>query len=107
MRPERPARSAPVSRAAFHDDVLFSLLTVCQLVIDIAGKLAARRRERLEDYTGAIRALGGNHRFPAGLVRALEPLPGFRNVLVHEHVVLDLERAVAALRALSGRSPGS
>ncbi len=28
---------------SLHNDVLFSLFTVCQLVIDIAGELAARR----------------------------------------------------------------
>jgi hypothetical protein len=31
--------------------VLFSLLTVCQLVIDAAGELSARRALRFEDYT--------------------------------------------------------
>lgn len=85
---------------SLHNDVLFSLLTVCQLVIDIAGELAARRRERFEDYTEAIRALASDPRFPADLVRSLEPLPGFRNVLVHEYVVLDLDRAAAALSDL-------
>lgn len=85
---------------SLHNDVLFSLLTVCQLVIDIAGELAARRGERFEDDTAAIRALGGDPRFPADLVRSLEPLPGFRNVLVHEYVALDLERAVAAFSDL-------
>ena len=85
---------------SLHNDVLFSLLTVCQLVIDVAGELAARRGERFEDYTEAIRALGSDPRFPAELVRSLEPLPGFRNVLVHEYVVLDLDRAVAALSDL-------
>ena len=36
---------------SLHNDVLFSLLTVCQLVIDVAAELAARRGERFEDYT--------------------------------------------------------
>ncbi len=39
---------------SLHNDVLFSLLTVCQLVIDIAGELSARRGDRFEDYTEAI-----------------------------------------------------
>jgi hypothetical protein len=34
-----------------HNDVLFSLLTVCQLVIDITGDLAARRGDSFEGYT--------------------------------------------------------
>ncbi|MFN2398539.1 MAG: hypothetical protein ABR543_07835 [Gemmatimonadaceae bacterium] len=38
---------------SLHNDVLFSLLTVCQLVIDIAGDFSARRGDRFEDYTQA------------------------------------------------------
>jgi uncharacterized protein YutE (UPF0331/DUF86 family) len=85
---------------SLHNDVLFSLLTVCQLVIDVAGELAARRGERFEDYTEAIRHLTGDGRFPPDLVHELERLPGFRNVLIHEYVALDLERAVEALGRL-------
>ncbi len=83
-----------------HNDVLFSLLTVCQTVIDIAGELSARRGDRFEDYTQAIRNLARDERFPAELVRSLERLPGFRNVLVHEYVALDLARVVEALDEL-------
>jgi uncharacterized protein YutE (UPF0331/DUF86 family) len=79
------------------NDVLFSLLTVCQLVIDVAGELSARRGDRYEDYSGAIRNLARDERFPAELVKRLERLPGFRNVLVHEYVALDLDRVVEAL----------
>ena len=82
---------------SLHNDVLFSLLTVCQLVIDIAGELSARRGDRFEDYTEAIRNLSRDERFPPELVKALERLPGFRNVLIHEYVMLDLQRAVEAL----------
>ena len=85
---------------SLHNDVLFSLLTVCQLVIDIAGELSARRGERFEDYTEAIRNLARDDRFSPELVRALERLPGFRNILVHEYVAFDLQRAVDALDEL-------
>jgi len=85
---------------SLHNDVLFSLLTVCQLVIDIAGELSASRGERFEDYTEAVRNLGRDARFEPDLVRALERLPGFRNVIVHEYVALDLERVVEALSGL-------
>jgi uncharacterized protein YutE (UPF0331/DUF86 family) len=83
-----------------HNDVLFSLLMVAQRVIDIAGELAARRGDRFEDYREAIRSLSRDARFPLDLVAALEPLPGFRNVVVHEYVVLNLDRAVEALDRL-------
>jgi len=82
---------------SLHNDVLFSLLTVCQLVIDISGELCARRGERFEDYTEAVRCLAGDARFPADLVEHLAKLPGFRNVLVHEYVALDMDRVVEAL----------
>lgn len=101
LRPRVTGAATLLRDISLHNDVLFSLLTVCQLVIDIAGELAARRGARSEDDTEAIRALGSDPRFPADLVRSLEPLPGFRNVLIHEYVVLDLDRAVAALSDLS------
>jgi uncharacterized protein YutE (UPF0331/DUF86 family) len=82
---------------SLHNDVLFSLLTVCQLVIDVAGELAARRGDRFDDYVGAVRSLTHDARFPADLVRHLERLPGFRNILVHEYVALDMQRVVEAL----------
>lgn len=100
LRARVPDAAALERDLSLHNDVLFSLLTVCQLVIDVAGELAARRGDRFEDYTQAIRSLTRDPRFPAALVQALEPLPGFRNVLIHEYVRLELSRAVAALDAL-------
>jgi uncharacterized protein YutE (UPF0331/DUF86 family) len=85
---------------SLHNDVLFSLLSVCQLVIDISGDISSRRGERFEDYRGAIRNLSRDERFPAALVAELEKLPGFRNVLVHEYVELDMERVVEAINNL-------
>lgn len=85
---------------SLHNDVLFSLLVVCQAVIDVAGELAGRRGIRFEDYRGAIRALGTMPEFPPDLVGELETLPGFRNVLIHEYVQLDYERVVEALGRL-------
>jgi len=100
LRQLRPRVEGPADLnrdLSLHNDVLFSLLTVCQLVIDVAGELAARRGDRFEDYTEAVRNLGRDPRFPAALVARLERLPGFRNVLVHEYVALDLARVVEAM----------
>jgi uncharacterized protein YutE (UPF0331/DUF86 family) len=96
----RVSREALERDLSLHNDVLFSLLTVCQLVIDVAAELAARRGDRFEDYTEAVRHLSRDPRFPAAMVRELERLPGFRNVLIHEYVELDLDRAVEALERL-------
>lgn len=68
-----------------------------QLVIDIAGELSARSGQRFETYTEAIRNLAKDQRFTAETVRVLERLPGFRNVLVHEYVSLDMDRVIEAL----------
>lgn len=82
---------------SLHNDVLFSLLMVCQLVIDVAGELSAQRGDAFQDYTQAIHNLARDQRFPIELVRKLERLPGFRNIVVHEYVALDMMRVVEAL----------
>lgn len=100
LRPRVPSREALERDLSLHNDVLFSLLMVAQLVIDIAAELSARRGDRFEDYTEAIRNLTRDPRIPAALVADLERLPGFRNVLIHEYVALDLNRVVDALGRL-------
>jgi uncharacterized protein YutE (UPF0331/DUF86 family) len=85
---------------SLHNDVVHSLLMVAQLVIDIAGELSARNGLQFEDYTTAVRNLSRLGNFPAELVERLALLPGFRNVIVHEYVALDLSRAVSALNEL-------
>jgi uncharacterized protein YutE (UPF0331/DUF86 family) len=99
LRP-RVSREALERDLSLHNDVLFSLLTVCQVVIDVAGEIAARRGDRFEDYTQAVRHLARDPRFSADVVHELERLPGFRNILVHGYVELDLDRAVEALDRL-------
>lgn len=100
LRPRVTGREPLERDLSLHNDVLFSLLTVCQLVIDMAGELSARRGDRFEDYPEAVRNLARDSRFSVEMVRALERLPGFRNVVVHEYVALDMDRVVDALHAL-------
>ncbi|MGH9340371.1 MAG: HepT-like ribonuclease domain-containing protein [Acidobacteriota bacterium] len=100
LRPRVPDRAALERDMSLRNDVLFSLLMVCQLVIDIAGELSARRAERFEDYTEAVRNLFRDERIPRDLVEVLETLPGFRNVLIHEYVALDMELVLEALNQL-------
>jgi uncharacterized protein YutE (UPF0331/DUF86 family) len=100
LRPRVTGAAALQEDLSLHNDVLFSLLVISQLVIDVAGELSARRGLRFEDYKQSITNLGSFAQIPPEVVAALQPLPGFRNVLVHEYVVLDLERAVAALGTL-------
>lgn len=103
LRAIRPRVAGPESLdrdLSLHNDVLFSLFTVCRLVIDVASELSSRRGDRFEDYTEAVRNLAKNPRFPIDLVRKLERLPGFRNVLVHDYVGLDMAKVVEALDGL-------
>ena len=58
LRPRVESRTALERDLSLHNDVLYSLLTVCQLVIDISGDLSARRGDRFEDYAEAVRNLG-------------------------------------------------
>jgi uncharacterized protein YutE (UPF0331/DUF86 family) len=82
---------------SLHNDVLFSLLTIAQLVIDISGELSTRRGLAFSDYTEAVRNLAHYQEFSDDLVDSLARLPGFRNVLLHEYVDLDYSMAVEAL----------
>jgi len=93
----RVSRETLERNLSLHNDVLFSLLAVCQVVINVAAELAARRGDRFEDYTQAVRHLARDPRFPTDVVRKVERLPGFRNVLIHEYIELDLDRAVEAV----------
>ena len=101
LQPRVTGREILERDLSLHNDVLFSLLMVCQLVVDIAGELSARQGERFEDYTEAVRNLSRHEEFPADVVAELERLPGFRHVVIHEYVTLDLDRVVEALARLA------
>lgn len=101
LRPRVTGAAALERDLSLHNDVLYSLLTVCQLVIDIAGELSAKNGRRFETYSEAIRNLASDERFPPEMVASLEKMPGFRNVLVHEYVALDMRRVVDALDQLA------
>jgi uncharacterized protein YutE (UPF0331/DUF86 family) len=96
LRP-RVTATALQNDLSLHNDVMFSLLTICQLVIDIAGDLSAQRGERFEKYADAIRNLVRDSRFDAELVNELVKLAGFRNVVVHEYISVDYRLVMEAL----------
>lgn len=100
IRPRVKGADALRGDMSLHNDVLFSLLAVCQLVIDIAGELSARHGLGFEDYTTAVRNLDHVPGFTPALVADLARLPGFRNVLIHDYVGIDMDRVVRALDEL-------
>lgn len=68
-------------------------LQLCvQSVLDIATHLAASAGRDAPDYATAIDELGRLGIVPAALANKLRPLAGFRNVLVHGYINLDLVR---------------
>jgi uncharacterized protein YutE (UPF0331/DUF86 family) len=85
---------------SLHNNILRSLQTVCQVVIDVASELSARRKLRFQDYTEAVRNLGAFSEFPTAMVRELEKLPAFCNVLVYDYFALDFNRVIEALDRL-------
>jgi len=85
---------------SLHNDVRFALLTVAQLVIDIAAEVSVRRKLPFADYSEAIRNLSALTDMDGDLLDALALLPGFRNALLHPHVALDPEQVVAHLQDL-------
>jgi uncharacterized protein YutE (UPF0331/DUF86 family) len=100
VRQKVPNEDALRTDLSLRNDVLFSLVTISQLVIDIAGELSARRHLRFEDYTEAVRNLAAFPEFSKDSLRELQNLPGFRNVVVHEYISLDYGRVMAALDRL-------
>jgi len=85
---------------SLRNDVLHSLQTVCQVVIDVASELSARHKLRFQDYTGAVQNLTAFPEISPRMVRDLEKLPGFRNVVIHEYVSLDYALVIKALERL-------
>lgn len=101
IRPRVVGTESLMRDLSLHNDVLFSLLTIAQLVIDIAGELSARRGLRFGDYTEAVRNLAAFDEFSPALVEQLARLPGFRNILVHEYIALDYGLVMSALDGLA------
>ena len=67
-------------------------LQLCaQNVIDIATHLAATAGLDASDYASAIDRLAGMNVLPAAFGARLRQIAGFRNVLVHEYIEVDLE----------------
>jgi uncharacterized protein YutE (UPF0331/DUF86 family) len=100
QRPRLTSSTVLEGDLSLRNNVLFSLVIVCQLVIDVASELATRRQVPFEDEAEAIRAIAAYPEFSPALVAKLARLPGFRNVLVHEYVALDFERVLEALDGL-------
>ena len=70
-----------------------------QAVIDIGNHLLASLSEhQIEDYVDVIDKLGEREILPASFARRIRDMAGFRNILVHEYVEVDLEIVHSVLK---------
>lgn len=75
-------------------------LQLCaQNALDIATHIAAAAGRDVPDYATAIDRLAELKVLPADLARRLRGLAGFRNVLVHGYLDVDLEIVARALES--------
>lgn len=100
LRPRVAGSESLRADLSLYNDVLHSLFTISQLVIDLASDLAARRGARFETYAEAIRTFGDYGLLPAETIGELTKLADFRNIVAHDYILLDLDRVVAALDRL-------
>jgi uncharacterized protein YutE (UPF0331/DUF86 family) len=97
LRPRVTTPEALRKDLSLSNDVLHSLQIVCQVVIDIASDLSVRRGLPFQTYAEAVQNLSAVPELPSTLVRDLEQLPGFRNVLIHEYVTLNYGLVIETL----------
>lgn len=75
-------------------------LQLCaQNVLDIATHLSASAGLATPDYATALDRLGEMGALPADFAARLRPLAGFRNVLVHGYLAVDLDEVARLLGA--------
>jgi len=76
-------------------------LQLCaQNALDVATHVAASAGRDVGDYGAAIERLAELGILPAEFAARFRAVAGFRNVIVHEYVGLDMDRVVTALRDL-------
>lgn len=76
-----------------------ALQLAIQIVIDIATHiLATSSNVTPQDYADALRKLAQIKVIPSEFARRIAPMPGFRNVLVHEYIEIDTNRVYRNLQ---------
>lgn len=79
--------------------VLHGLQIAIQGALDISAHVAAAAGEDVADYTSAIDALGRIGVLEPAFAKRLRGIAGFRNVLVHEYLDVDLHVVAGVLRS--------
>jgi uncharacterized protein YutE (UPF0331/DUF86 family) len=101
MQRLRPHAGKPLAALASDPDVVWAVergLQLCaQNVLDIATHLAVSHGQDTPDYTAAIDALQRIGVLPAEFTARFRGIAGFRNVLVHGYLDVDLTRVHSLL----------
>jgi uncharacterized protein YutE (UPF0331/DUF86 family) len=108
---ERLSRLQPLqnkTRAEFDADpylrdiVERNLEVAVQCIIDICHRIIAlENAQKPTDYYQAILAMSGLKVLPADFARQIAPLAGFRNILVHEYLMVDWDQVYSNLQKLN------
>ena len=93
----------PLSELADNTDTQWiverGLLLCAQNAVDVATHLAASAGRDTPDYASAIDALGALGALPTEFARRFRGVAGFRNVLVHGYLRVEIERVHELLNA--------
>jgi uncharacterized protein YutE (UPF0331/DUF86 family) len=82
--------------------VQHSLQLAAQAVVDIAVHIiTADYNSRVQDYRQAIESIGKEGILPSAFAERLAPIASFRNILVHEYLIVDPARLYDVL--MNGR----
>lgn len=75
-----------------------NLQLACEVVLDVANQLIAEFRFRTpEEYKESIRILGEAGVLDASFANEFADMAGFRNILVHDYLVIDYEKVADIL----------
>lgn len=89
--------ASSVSRTQLNDDlttrwaVLHGLQLAAQTCLDIAAQVAVAEGRDATDYASALDTLADIDVLPTEFARRFRGLAGFRNVVVHEYLDVDLD----------------
>ena len=73
--------------------ILHGLQIIIQNILDIGNHiLTSKGINNIETYGDIIKKLGENQIIPEGFAKSIQNLAGFRNILVHEYIMVDLEK---------------
>ena len=107
---ERLARLRPLQnkrRTDFDEDpylrdiVERNLEVAAQCCIDICHRIITLENAlKPQDYYEAILRMGELGVLPSDFARQLAPIAGFRNILIHEYLIIDWDEVYASLQRL-------